>query len=184
MAYSAPPARTAISDTYPNPSNAVARVGFGQLWDYVTGLLGATGNPAAAQTALGLVIGTNVQAYNANTAFTNTAQTFSAGQRGAITALTDGATITPDFSASNNFSVTLGGNRTMANPTNIVAGQSGSIFITQDATGSRTLAWGSYWKFSNGTAPTLSTTANAVDRVDYIVNSSTAIQAVFTAKYS
>lgn len=52
MTYSAPPARTEISDTYPNPSNAVARVGFGSLWDYVTGLLGATGNPAEAITAL------------------------------------------------------------------------------------------------------------------------------------
>ena len=28
-------ARTAISDTYPNPSNAVARAGFGILWDVV-----------------------------------------------------------------------------------------------------------------------------------------------------
>lgn len=52
MTYAPPPARTEISDTYPNPSNAVARVGFGSLWDYVTGLLGATGNPAEAITAL------------------------------------------------------------------------------------------------------------------------------------
>jgi hypothetical protein len=80
MAYTAPPAKTAISDTYPNPSNAVARAGFGQLWEYVTNLLGATGSPPAARTALGLVIGTDVQAYNANTAFTNTAQTFTATQ--------------------------------------------------------------------------------------------------------
>ena len=78
MAYTAPPAKTSISDTYPNPSNAVARAGFGQLWDYVTGLLGLTGSPAAAQTALQLVPGTDVQAYNANTAFTNTAQTYTA----------------------------------------------------------------------------------------------------------
>lgn len=101
-----------------------------------------------------------------------------------ITALTDGATITPDFSASCNFSLTIAGNRTMANPINAVAGQSGSIFITQDATGSRTLAWGAYWDFPNGTAPTLTTTANAVDRVDYIVRSSTSIQAVFTGNNS
>lgn len=184
MAYVAPPARTAISDTYPNPSNAVARVGFGTLWDYVTGLLGLTGSPAAAQTALGLVIGTNVQAYSANAAFTNVNQTFTAGQRGTITALTDGATITADLSLSNNYSVTLGGNRTMANPTNAVAGQSGSMFISQDATGSRTLAWGSNWDWANGTAPTLSTAANAIDRVDYVIRTSTAIQAVFTANYS
>jgi hypothetical protein len=80
MAYTAPPAKTEISDTYPNPSNAVARAGFGTLWEYVTGLLGLTGSPPAARTALGLVIGTDVQAYNANTAFTNAAQTFTALQ--------------------------------------------------------------------------------------------------------
>ena len=57
-----------------------------------------------------------------------------------IYALTDAATITPDFSTGNNFSVTLGGNRTLANPTNLTAGQSGMIFVTQDATGGRTLA--------------------------------------------
>lgn len=101
-----------------------------------------------------------------------------------ITALTDGATITPDFSASTNFSVTLGGNRTLANPTNMVAGQSGSIFVSQDGTGSRTLAFGSYWDFANGTAPTMTTTASAVDRIDYVVRTTTSIHAVFTANYS
>ena len=111
-------------------------------------------------------------------------QTFTKAQRGAITALTDGATITPDFAAANLFSVTLGGNRTLANPTNLVAGQSGSIFVTQDGTGSRTLAYGSYWDFISGTAPTLSTAANAVDRIDYVVRTTGSIHAVFTANYS
>ena len=46
----------------------------------------------------------------------------------------------------------------MDNPTNIVAGQSGSIFVTQDGTGSRTLAYGGYWDFVAGTAPVLTTT--------------------------
>ena len=64
MAYTPPPAKTEISDTYPNPSNAVARAGFGTLWEYVTGLLGLTGNPAQAQIALQLQPGTNVQAYS------------------------------------------------------------------------------------------------------------------------
>ena len=101
-----------------------------------------------------------------------------------ITTLTDGATITPAFTDSCNFTVTLGGNRTLANPTGLVAGQSGSIFLVQDATGSRTLAFGSFYDFAGGTAPTLSTAANAVDRLDYIVRSSTSIHAVFTANYS
>jgi hypothetical protein len=132
----------------------------------------------------GLIIGTDVQAYDADTAKTDVAQSFTAAQRGAISALTDGSTITPDFAVANNFSVTLGGNRTLANPSNIVAGQSGSFFITQDGTGSRTLAYGSYYDFAGGTAPTLSTTASAVDRIDYVVRTSTSIHCVFTANYS
>lgn len=104
-------------------------------------------------------------------------QSFTKAQRGTISALTDGVTITPDFSAANNYSVTLGGNRTLANPTNLTAGQSGVIVITQDGTGSRTLAYGSNWKFPGGTAPTLTTTASAVDVLAYFVESSTRISA-------
>jgi hypothetical protein len=112
-------------------------------------------------------IGSTVQGYDADTAKTDVAQSFTAAQRGAITALTDGATITPDFALANNYSVTLGGNRTLANPSNLTAGQSGCIYITQDGTGSRTLAYGSNWDFAGGTAPTLSTAANAVDVLVY-----------------
>jgi hypothetical protein len=107
----------------------------------------------------------------------NVAQSFTAAQRGSIVALTDGATITPDFAAGNNFSVTLGGSRTLANPTNQTAGQSGVIVVTQDGTGGRTLAFGSNWKFPGGTAPTLTTTAAAVDVIAYYVESSSRITA-------
>ena len=115
----------------------------------------------------------------ANAAATLTAvQTFTAGQRGEVTALTDASSIATNLALSNNFAITLGGNRTLANPTNTVAGQSGSIFITQDGTGSRTLAFGTNFKFVAGTAPTLSTAAASVDRIDYVVASATKIHAV------
>jgi hypothetical protein len=100
-----------------------------------------------------------------------------------IGTLTDGATITPDFAANCNFTLTISGSRTLANPTNITAGQTGSIFIIQGS-GSNTLSWGSYWDFTGGTAPTLSTASGAVDRVDYVVRTSTSIHTVFTANYS
>jgi len=115
----------------------------------------------------------------ANAAATLTAvQTFTAGQRGEVTALTDATSIATNLALSNNFSVTLAGNRTLANPSNTVAGQSGSIFITQDGTGSRTLAMGTNFKFAGGTAPTLSTAAASVDRIDYVVAAATKIHAV------
>lgn len=115
----------------------------------------------------------------ANAAATLTAvQTFTAGQRGEVTALTDAASIATDLALSNNFAITLGGNRTLANPSNITAGQSGSIFITQDGTGSRTLAFGTNFKFVGGIAPTLSTAASSIDRIDYVVAEATKIHAV------
>ena len=104
-----------------------------------------------------------------------------------VATLTDGATITPDFEANQNFTVTLAGNRTLANPSNVTAdkvGQTGSIFVVQDGTGSRTLSFGSNWDFIGGTAPTLSTAPSAVDRIDYIVRSTTSIQAVVTLGYA
>jgi hypothetical protein len=134
-------------------------------------------NTATARTNLGVAIGVNVQAYDADTAKTDVAQSFTAAQRGSVSALTDGATITPDFALANNFSVTLGGNRTLANPSNLTAGQHGVIVITQDGTGSRTLAYGSNFKFPAGSAPTLTTTANAVDVLAYFVESASRITA-------
>ena len=86
-----------------------------------------------------------------------------------INALVDGATVTPYFSQNNNFTLTLAGNRVIANPVGPVAGQSGTIYIIQDSTGSRTLSWGNLWRFQGNTAPTLSTSANAVDMLVYSV---------------
>ena len=127
----------------------------------------------------------NTLSSNAQTQLTSkaalaTAQTFTAGQRGEVTALTSAASVTIDLADSNNFSCTMAHNITFANPTNAVAGQSGSIFLTQDGTGSRTGSWGANWDWAGGTAPTLTTTAAAVDRIDYVVRSATSIQAVAT----
>ena len=89
-----------------------------------------------------------------------------------------------DLDRNANFQLTLSGNITLANPANLTAGTTGSIFVIQDGTGSRTVSYGTSWDFIGGTAPTLTTTASAVDRIDYIVLDSTNIHAVATLAYS
>jgi len=84
-------------------------------------------------------------------------------------------TMTPNFSIANNFAITLGGNATLTNPQTAIPGQSGVIYVGQDATGSRTLTYGSWWKFPGGVTPTLTTTANAVDALFYTVRTANSI---------
>ena len=81
----------------------------------------------------------------------------------------ESGTITLDFGSSNNFKMTLTGTSTLGAPTNASGGQSGSIFILQDGTGSRTLAYNAVFAFAGGTAPTLTTTASGQDALLYYV---------------
>lgn len=101
-------------------------------------------------------------------------------------ALTDGTSIAIDGNTGINFKVTLAGNRTLANPTNMKTGQSGIIIVTQDATGSRTLAYGSNWRFPGGSAAggVLSTSANAVDVISYFVRSDGTILATLNKAFA
>lgn len=89
--------------------------------------------------------------------------TFTKQQGFAQATLSDGATISWDASVAQSAAVTLGGNRTLANPTNAIGGFTYILKVIQDGTGSRTLSYGANYKWPNGTAPVLSTTAGAYD---------------------
>ena len=91
------------------------------------------------------------------------ANVFTKAQTVTPVALTDAASIATDASLSNTFTVTLGGNRTLANPTNLTNGAIYTWRVRQDGTGSRTLAYGSKFKWPGGAAPVLTTTASATD---------------------
>jgi hypothetical protein len=76
--------------------------------------------------------------------------------------LTDSATITPDLSLGDIFSVTYAGNRTWASPSGVTPGKSYLFKAAQDATGNRQPRFGVAWQFPGG-APVFSTTAYAID---------------------
>jgi len=81
--------------------------------------------------------------------------------------LTDGTTINWDASLGRVATVTLGGSRTMAAPTNLKVGTY-ILYVVQDGTGSRTLTWNSAFKWTAAVAPPLTTTANARDIFSFV----------------
>ena len=79
---------------------------------------------------------------------------------------------TLDFSAQQNFVLTLTGNVTLVNPTTETVGQSGFIVFIQDATGGRTVSLGTEYETANSDGLTLSTAASTTDIVPYVVAAS------------
>ncbi len=140
---------------------------------------GATG----CSTVVGTSATVNTGTSGATVALNNGRNSWSAGQVGVpVTVAISTATFTPDLSAGNNFAITLVHAScpcTLANPTNITAGQSGLIVVNQSATGSDTItSYGGDWKWPGGVAPTLSTGASAVDVFSYYVIDATHIALV------
>ena len=86
----------------------------------------------------------------------------------AFLALVDAASIAWNANSGLLARVTLAGDRTLANPTNVQAGDVLVLEVTQDATGSRTLAFGSNFEWAGGVAPTLSTGAGDVDVLTFL----------------
>lgn len=88
---------------------------------------------------------------------------------GSVLTAADGATVSFDCSLSDKFTVTLGGNRTLA-VSNDQDGQAFTVVLKQDVTGSRTVTWWSGIKWPGGTVPTLTTTGGKADVFTFIRN--------------
>jgi hypothetical protein len=85
-----------------------------------------------------------------------------------VETLTDAATINVDAATGNKFHVVLGGNRTIANPTNAIDGRVVIFRLQQDSSGSRTVTWDTKYRFRGDLATvTISTAANVIDRVAF-----------------
>ena len=137
---------------------------------------GGTGasSASAARTNLGLGTAaildeTTTAQFRANAAdkVLSTDQVWAAAD---YVALNDsGGNIAVDLSSGINFTMTMDGDYTLSSPSNGKPGQTGCIVLTQDGTGTQTLAYNAVWKFAGGTDPVLSTAASTVDILFYQV---------------
>jgi hypothetical protein len=122
-------------------------------------------------TLTGNFITTGTQSVGGNQTVTGSSAVAKAATSGVAT-LTDAATIATDASLGNLFRVTLGGNRTLGNPTSAVDGQEATWEIIQDGTGSRTLAFGGQFTFGTDVPNcTVTSTANKRSFLTAVYNS-------------
>ena len=147
--------------------------------DYATAAHTHTGvyEPADGTILKSANIGSTVQGYDVDTAKLDVAQVWTAQQTPKNGSLTDGTTI--DWNGSTNgqvVAVTLGGNRTMNAPTNIVQYAMYVLRVTQDGTGSRTLGFNTAYKFGTAGAPALTTTAGKVDILGFVGGSGNTLE--------
>lgn len=145
----------------------------------VTGTLptanGGTGLASFTANRVFYASSSSVVAQSANLTFDGSSLTVSGSAATPPVAVTFSATaMTVNCVLSNVFTTTFTANVTVA-PTisNPQDGQTINWFITQDATGGRTMTWPTSFKWPGGSAGVLSTGANAVDLVTATYRSAT-----------
>ena len=105
----------------------------------------------------------------------NLKTTFGGGAVGATNSAGATGNVTLNFDLFSNHVLTASGNVTLVNPTTESVGQTGIIVFIQDGTGSRTLSTGTQYEWPAGTAGTISTAANSVDVIPYVVDAADSI---------
>ena len=102
-----------------------------------------------------------------------------------IATITFAETASWDMNTAQVASLTLTGSGTLIeNPTNIVAGGTYLLYVIQDATGGWSVTWDTAFKWPSGTAPTLSTGANAYDVIAFSSYDGASLDGVIQQNFS
>lgn len=139
------------------------------------GKLLTTDGSAASWTAIKTINGAALTGSSSDLVLaTLGVQTFTGAQRGTIGTLTDASPVAVDISLANQFNLVLtsgvGATRALGVPTNVVAGQQGTIAVYQDTAGSRLLTYSWVYGWAGGTAGVLSTAGCTKDLLGYSVD--------------
>ena len=140
----------------------------------------ASTSASAARTALGVAVGSDVQAFDSDNALTDTQQTLTKAQIGstytAALATTSGVL---DFDTYNNFIITLAnGSNTLAEPTteSSQVGQTGYMIFIQPSSGTAaSLSLHGDYESPAAGGITLSTANNDYDVLGYVVKADNSI---------
>jgi hypothetical protein len=143
---------------------------------YVLGQV-ATATPSALGTA---AVGTSL--FFARADHVHLLPTRNTIDQGTV-ALTSGTTIATNCALGNIFTVTIGTNATLSNPTNLQPGAHYMWVIKQDSSGSRVLTYGTVFKWANAAVPTLTTAANSYDIITAI-SDGTSVFAVLSTNFA
>lgn len=165
--------------TVPTGANLVVTDGIGiASIPTITVAKGGTGSTSAsaARTALGVAIGSDIQAFDSDTAKTDVQQTFTKSQ---IASTYTGTGLTLDFDTYQNFIITLSaGANSLANPSTEASqvGQTGYMIFIQPSSGSAgTLTLGTDYESPAGGGIALTATNSKYDVVGYVVKADNSI---------
>ena len=173
-------ANTTATDTV-KIKNAGAGTGYTVPFGSV-GLVISSGTSVFATNATGSGTGTAADR-DVGVCATNIADVSIGDLRYVRTSVTVNSTVRGDFVVEAG-SLKVGTSARAYNPiTTLTDAASISIYIIQDGTGSRTLAYNSAWQFVSGTVPTLSTGTDDVDMLVYMTRSAATIDAVLLKNF-